>query len=61
MEEHGYLSWCSNSDIGRTMKECRFDSRQSHKISFCTTASQVALEPFHLPMLWIPDAASMEV
>ena len=43
------------------MKEIRFDSRQSHKISFCTTASKVALEPFQLPMQWMPEAVFLEV
>ena len=43
------------------MKEFRFDFRQSHKISFRTTASQLAMDPLQLPMQWLPEAASLEV
>jgi hypothetical protein len=40
-------------DIGRTIKEFRFDSWQSLKISFFSTASKMALDPTHLLMQWI--------
>jgi hypothetical protein len=48
-------------DMDRTVKELRFDSRQSLKIALSSAASTVALKPTLLPVQWLPKAIPLEV
>jgi hypothetical protein len=43
------------------MRESGFYSRQGHKISFFSTVPEVALEPTHISMEWVPEAVCLEI